>query len=455
MRVWGWLGGSLIVGALVVGGVKGADWLRPGTWANLSRVLSAEAKQAPDYRLAKVEVGPIASEVRATGTLRPRVTALVASPIIGRVTEVLVDFNTPVKAGQVVARLDADEATARLNLALADLDVGKATALVQQAEIERARSDSENLRQTALAATADVERAKISLDDAERELKRKEGLATTGDAPREQRDEAQTTAATARVSLDTATAHAAAAQASYAASQSELQAAEAQADAAAADIRRRDAAVAQARVDLAATEIHAPIDGTIIARNVDLGEVVAAGPQAPPLFVVAADLRQMQVQASIDEADIGGVAQGQAVSFTVDAHPGETFSGHIIDVHVSPDVVQNVVTYSAIIEAENPALKLLPGMTANVRITVAQADAALKVPNAALHFRPDGAAATAAGAQVWVLGSNGRPRAVAVRTGVSDGIDTELTGGDLRPGDRVIVGVSHAGAPVGSGAASS
>jgi len=448
------LGGLVILAILVLAGIEGADWLRPGTWMSLettlSHLLSAEAKPAPDYQLAKVEIGPIASQVRATGTLKPEVTALVASAIVGRVKEILVGFNTPVKAGEVVARLDADQVTARLSLALADLDVGKAAAVVQQAEIERARSDSENMRQTALAAADGIEHAKISLDDADRELKRKQGLATTGDTPREQRDQAETAAASARAALDTATAQAAAAQAAYAASQSALKAAEAQADATNADIRRREAAVAQARVDVAETEIHSPIDGTIIARNIEIGEVVAAGPQAPALFVVAADLRQMLVQASIDEADIGGVAAGQAVSFTVDAHPGEAFAGRIVDVHVSPDTVQNVVTYTAVIAAANPALKLLPGMTANVRITVESADAALKVPNAALRFLPDGIGAKAAdtATQVWVLGGNGKPRSVAVRTGISDGVYTEIIGGDLQAGQRVIVGVARAGASV-------
>ncbi len=440
MRVGRWLGGTLIVGAVAL--IVFAE-RHPGTWTEVSHFFSAEAKTVPDYELAKVEVGPIADEVRATGTLRPRLTALVTSPVSGRVKEILVDFNVPVTAGQVVARLDADDATARLNLALADLDVGKVTAVGQQAQIERARSDAENLHQTALAADADVERAKIALADAERELKRKQGLATTGDTPKELRDQAQTTEATARSALDGATARAAAAQAAYSASLSALRAAESQGDAATADIRRREAAVEQARVDLAHTEIRAPIDGTIIARAIEVGQAVAAGPQTPPLFVVAQDLRQMQVYANVDEADIGGIADGQAVTFTVDTHPGESFSGRIADIHVSPEVVQNVVTYTAVIAAANPDLKLLPGMTANVRITLQNADAALKVPNAALRFQPDGVPAKPAGAaaRVWVLGANGQPQPVAVRTGITDGIYTELLGDDLHAGARVIVGI--------------
>ncbi|HTO83035.1 MAG TPA: efflux RND transporter periplasmic adaptor subunit [Methylomirabilota bacterium] len=440
MRVGRWLSGTLIVGAVAL--VVFAE-RHPGTWTQVSHFFSAEAKTVPDYELAKVEVGPIADEVRATGTLRPRLTALVTSPVSGRVKEILVDFNVPVTAGQVVARLDDDDATARLNLALADLDVGKVTAVGEQAQIERARNDAENLHQTALAAQADADRAQITLADAERELKRKQGLATTGDTPKELRDQAETAAATARSSVDGANARAAAAQAAYTASLSALRAAESASDAADADIRRREAAVEQARVDLAQTEIRAPIDGTIIARDIEVGQAVTVGPQTPPLFVVAQDLRQMLVYANVDEADVGGIADGQAVTFTVDAHPGEAFSGQIADIHVSPEVVQNVVTYTAVIAAANPDLKLLPGMTANVRITLQNADAALKVPNAALRFQPDGAPAKPAGtaARVWVLSAKGQPQPVDVRTGITDGIFTELLGEDVHAGERVIVGI--------------
>jgi HlyD family secretion protein len=208
-------------------------------------------------------------------------------------------------------------------------------------------------------------------------------------------------------------------------------------------------------VDLERTIIRAPVDGTVILRNVDAGQTVAASLQAPVLFTIARDLRDMQVEAAIDEADVGRLRPGQPVNFTVDAFPRRGFSGEIVQIRKSPVTVQNVVSYTVVISARNPDLALLPGMTANVRIVVDQRDDALKVPNAALRFRPAEAAATGAPrkagpsrsaeptARVWVLEA-GRAKPVDVRLGLSDGLSTELVDAPLAAGAEVIVGLAPA-----------
>ncbi len=211
------------------------------------------------------------------------------------------------------------------------------------------------------------------------------------------------------------------------------------------------------------TVITSPIDGIVIARNVDVGQTVAASLQAPTLFLIAADLAEMQVSASIDESDVGQIAQGQHVTFTVDAYPQQRFTGTVAQVRLNPTVESNVVTYAAMINAPNPSLELKPGMTANVTVEVSRRDDVLRVPNAALHFRPTdeiatllglktapaGAVGTSGGSRkaasaVWVQ-ADGAIRAVPVRTGVSDGVNTELLDGALDAGALVVTRVTLPG----------
>jgi len=192
-------------------------------------------------------------------------------------------------------------------------------------------------------------------------------------------------------------------------------------------------------------EIRAPIDGWIIEENATLGQPVAANQPAPPLFVIANDLRQMQLEASVDEADIGLVAVGQPATFSVDAFPGRSFAGRIVGIRKTPQVLQNVVTYTAVIAADNPDAKLLPGMTARVDVVVRTTASALRVPNAALLFRPADAGEAVAGGtsagQVWRIDAHGNPQPVTIGLGVSDDANTEVTGGGLAEGDEIIIGV--------------
>jgi HlyD family secretion protein len=220
------------------------------------------------------------------------------------------------------------------------------------------------------------------------------------------------------------------------------------------------AALSQARVNLAYTDIRSPTSGVVISRNVDVGQTVAASLQAPTIFVIAEDLAKMQVDTSVAEADVGRLKAGMAATFTVDAYPGETFRGKVRQIRNAPQTVQNVVTYDAVIDVDNPELKLKPGMTANVTFVYAEKDDVLKVPNSALRFRPppallgdakgSGAAAKpgASGQRtVWTLAGD-KPEPEKVKTGISDGSFTEVMEGNLEVGEVVITDVlGGSGAP--------
>ena len=295
-------------------------------------------KQAPTYRFAKVERGPLTATVAASGTLNPVTSVQVGTQVSGQVKELFVDFNSPVKAGQLIARIDPETFQYRVRQNEADLEAARAAA----------------------------GRTQVSLANAQRDLARtKELVAREFVSPAD---------------LDRA--------------QAQFDLAKAEVNSAQAVVAQRSAQLASAKVDLARTEIRAPVDGVVIKRSVDVGQTVAASLQAPELFVIARDLRDMQVETSIDEADVGRMRVGQRATFTVDAFPGRTFAGEVRQVRKSAQTVQNVVTYTVLVSAANPDGQLMPGMTANVRIVTDTRESVLKIANAALRFRPPGESAT-------------------------------------------------------------
>ena len=331
---------------------------------------ASDKGDATAYRLGKIEKGPITAAVAATGTLNPVVSVLVGSQVSGQIKELLVDFNSPVKKDQVIARIDPESFELRVRQAMADLEATKATVLTQMASVGAQR--------------AEVSRSEVNLADVKRDYERKQMLVEKGFVSTADRDKAQAVYNGAEEQLKT--------------TRAQLAVAEAQAKNAAAVVRQRESQLAQAKVDLDRTIIRAPVDGVVIKRSVDAGQTVAASLQAPELFQIAKNLRDMQVEASIDEADVGRVKVDQSATFSVDSFPGRTFSGKVMQVRKAALVVQNVVTYIVVISAANPDLQLLPGMTANVRITTDQRDSVLKVPNAALRFRPAGFSETGSAA---------------------------------------------------------
>jgi len=368
--------------------------------------------QSAQYRMGVADRGTVQTVVSATGTAAAVTTVSVGSQVSGTITDLYVDFNSPVKQGQIVARLDPTFLQSAVTQAQANLE--KANATLRQAQRDSARTS--DLFSKSLAAQADFDNAITSV-----ELGR-------------------------------------------------------------AGVEQAQAQLSQARTNLAYSVIKSPIDGVVISRNVDVGQTVAASLQAPTLFSVAQDLHKMQIQTSIDEADIGGLREGMKADFTVDSYPDEHFTGTIRQVRYAATVDQNVVTYPVIIDVDNPDLKLMPGMTANVTIVTARRSDVLRIPATALRFRPQGntgsksatSSATSGGAAastsrtrtqgerashkvgadssqaqtvvgtsgvVYVVGPRRVPEARPVRVGLNDGTHAEILSGEVTPGDSVIVGM--------------
>jgi len=354
--------------------------------------------------------GAIVSVVSATGTVQPVTTVQVGSQVSGIIEVLSADFNSIVRKGQVLARLDQSTYASSLQQA--------------RANFAGAQADADRLRV-----------AKVAADTA---LARAQELASRQLLP----------------------------LADLQAAQTDSRSAAAQVVAADAKVTQAKSAVETAEVNLAKTVIMSPIDGVVTARNVDVGQTVAASFSTPTLFVIAADLAKMQLSANIDESDVGQVVTGQPVTFHVDAYPNETFEGTLSQVRLNPSTLNNVVTYAAIIDAPNRELKLKPGMTATATIEVARRDDVLRVPSAALRFKPDAAvlAQFAGGAKlpassgpsktVWV--KNGETIApVTVHTGASDGTFTEVIGTPFGEGTalvtRAVSATATSASPVGSG----
>ena len=344
-----------IIAAVALVAAAGGGWY----WYE-SRSAASEVK----YRIGKVERGPLQAVVVASGTLNAVTTVQVGSQVSGQIIEILADFNTQVKKDQVIARIDPQSFELRVNQTRADLDAARGAVGVAQSNLAAQR--------------AELARVKVNLADAERDLARKKTLVEKNFLSPAELDKAGTLRDSTREQQR--------------AVEAQIKVAESQVDSAQAAVKQREALLKQAQVDLERTIIRAPVDGTVILRNVDAGQTVAASLQAPVLFTIARDLRDMQVEAAIDEADVGRLRVGQAAGFTVDAFPRRNFSGQIMQIRKSPVNVQNVISYTVVISAANADQSLLPGMTANVRVVVDSRDKALKVPNAALRFRPAGSA---------------------------------------------------------------
>ncbi|MBC7803889.1 MAG: efflux RND transporter periplasmic adaptor subunit, partial [Candidatus Parcubacteria bacterium] len=354
------LGKLVVLGVLLAAAAGGWTWYA-------SRSAAAETK----YRIGKVERGPIQAVVVASGTLNAVTTVQVGSQVSGQVLEIFADFNTQVKKDQVIARIDPQSFELRVNQTRADVDAAKSAVAVATSNLSAQRAESG--------------RVKVNLADAERDLGRKKMLVEKNFMSPAELDKARTVYDSTREQLK--------------AVEAQLEVNASQIASAQATVKQREALLKQAQVDLERTIIRAPVNGTVILKNIDAGQTVAASLQAPVLFTIAQDLRDMQVEAAIDEADVGRLRVGQQASFTVDAFPRRNFAGEIRQVRKSPVNVQNVISYTVVISAANPDQSLLPGMTANVRVVVDSRDKVLKVANAALRFRPGGAAAASGDAK--------------------------------------------------------
>jgi HlyD family secretion protein len=425
------------------------------------RYTYSQSGPPPTYITAPVERGNIATLVKASGTVEAVVTVDVSSQLSGRIAKVVVGFNDRVKAGQPIAQLDQESFTARVNEARAALRVARATAQVQKASLERAKVAILNAQTAKRLAEAQSAAISARQEELERELQRKLQLVRSGSGT--ERDLTQTRAqhdagiADLRASVEQVQMKVEA----IAIAEAERDMGQANLNNALAVVEQKEAALDQAQVDLDRTVLRAPIDGVVIKRDVNPGQTVAVSLDAKTLFKIANDLREMEVHGRIDEADVGQLNVGQTAEFTVDAYPDQVFRGTIQQIRKSPEVVQNVVTYTTIISAPNPDLLLLPGMTAQLRIVVGENGNILKVPSQALRFRPSGAsvsverqdaqraASSQASATVWVPGRDGRPRPIAVKVGISDDTSTALLEGPFDEGQLVITGIANPQRPKG------
>ena len=367
-------------------------------------VWNNQRAKAVKYVTVAVDRGVISRTITASGTVNPVVTVQVGAFVSGTIQSLTCDYNTQVRKGQLCAKIDPRPYETTVAQAAANVDAASAQLGKDQAALAYATAN--NGRSLKLLAQGFLS---------------KDGADITRSAYAQ---------ALAQTTLDKAT------------------------------IRQRQAELHAAQVNLNYTDIVSPVDGTVVSRNVNVGQTVASSFQTPTLFLIATDLTKMQVDTNVSESDIGGAKEGDKASFTVSAYPGRTFRGRVIQARQAPISVQNVITYDVVIAADNPDLALKPGMTATARIVTAERKGVLRVPLQALSYAPVAPGAGATGArhgqggrsrlkvpqaqQVWVL-DGGRPRAVPVSVGLDDDANTEITGGALKPADQVIVSSSHPG----------
>jgi HlyD family secretion protein len=354
---------------------------------------AAEDPSAAGFETARVDRGPIEVTVTATGTVQPVTSVKVGTYVSGPIREIFADWNAPVKKGQIVARIDP--APFRVKVRQAEANVANAHAKEQKARADLALKRvqvvrSRSLRERDFVPQSDVDEAESAHDQARAELE----LARAG-------------------------------------------------------VRQAEAALEEARINLGYTDIVSPVDGIVVSRSVDVGQTVAATFQTPTLFEIAQDLTRMQVKGSVSEADIGSVRDGQEAEFGVDAYPGRTFRGRVVQVRNAPVSIQNVVTYDVIVEVDNADLALKPGMTATLTVLIERRPEVVRVPLRALRFRPeaDGAATEGTGQgaasdavpAAFVRDGRGGLRRVVLRTGLRDERFAELLEGELAPDDEVVV----------------
>jgi HlyD family secretion protein len=539
-----------LLSLVVVAGVLGV-----GIWGYF---YTQAGGSAPKFRTAPVERGPITAAISATGNLNAVKTVQVGSQVSGQIKELFVDFNSIVKQGQVIARIDPQIFEAQVSQARAEVEPARAAVMNQTATVEKARADVENARAALAQAKAQTAKADVARADARRIYERSAELFRRDLIAQADRDTAQANYDSAVAQSESARASEQALLAGIKSAEAQLRVTEAALQSSRAQVEQKQAALTQAQTNLNYTTIRAPVNGVVVSRAVDVGQTVAASLQAPTLFTIAQDLTKMQVETSVDEADIGRVAVEDQATFTVDAFPGQMFKGIVTQIRKAPLVVQNVVTYTVVISVDNPGERLLPGMTANVKLVYDHKPSVVMVPNAALRFRPagveagNGSPAAAAGdpagpafaagrpsleemrerlvkglalteeqqrklepilqavreqmatlmetpehqrqqqrrrilgemsirireiltpdqqlkfdasaagrararagtaGRVFVIGADGKPRAVAVTLGISDGTATEVIRGELKEGQDVIVGGAPAAGRAGAGQA--
>jgi HlyD family secretion protein len=442
-------------------------WAKWAVAAGLAVVLGVAAEvwrthtlNAVSYETVPVDRGLIQASVTATGTLNAVVDVQVGSQVSGNIKALYADWNTKVKKGQLVALIDPQVFQAQVDQAQAALGSAHSAVLAAQALVQKSKADLSGTNANEKSAESVGAKDQANASNAKGQSERADSLyaAQVLSLQDHQTATAAYGAAQAQVTADGAQIDAA--KQTIQSAQSQVVVVQSQLGSAQAQERQAQAALAQAKINLAHTQITAPVDGTVIARRMDVGQTVAASFAAPTIFEIAQDLTKMQLDTNVDESDIGNITAGQTTTFTVDAYPTTTFHGLVTDVRKAPINASNVVTYDVVIGVSNPDLKLFPGMTANAKILTAKMENALRVPNAVLRLHPSAAVLTQAGLppspagkqEIYVL-RNGKLANLAVTYGLSDGRFTAVTAGDLVAGDTVVVRITSGAAAASSSAA--
>jgi HlyD family secretion protein len=394
-----------------------------GYWA--LRPTGGTANEAA-YRTTAVDRGQITAAVRATGTLTPMTTVLVGSQLSGQIVEILADYNSQVKAGQIVARLNSDQIKTRRDAAQADVAQAKADLMVKRAQLDRARSTRLKANSTVKDLEAQRDRTAAQLADARRTFERQNELFNRNTGAQQALDTARTQVEVQVATLASSEAQVASAKAELNGLDADILLAEGQVQSGEALISQREAKLKDILIDLERTDIRSPVDGVVVQRQVDLGQTVAASLSTPTLFQIAQDLRVIDIYANIDEADVGRLKPGQPTSFTVNAYPNRTFEGRVEMVRLGAQTIQNVVTYTGVIRVDNADMALLPGMTANLQVVTEDRRDVLRIANAALRFRPAGAAAASAPASLPRAAPGEGGRGGAQGAAFRERIETEL-----------------------------
>ena len=406
----------------------------------------AHAQSAIVYETVPVEHGTIQSSVTATGTLNAVVDVLVGSQVSGNIKALYADWNTKVTKGQLVALIDPEIFQAQVDQTRATLGAAHSAVVTAGAQVEKAKSDNAAAVANEKATEANAAKDVATSLNAKGQWERADSLFKDGLVSQQDHDSAKATYDSVQAQVNSDHSQSDAAKQAIQSAEAGIRVAQSQLASAQAQERQAQAVLDQAQINLAHTKIAAPVDGTVIARRVDVGQTVAASFAAPTIFEIAQDLTKMQVDTNVDESDIGNIAVGQDAPFTVDAYPGTTFHGQVTNIRKAPISAQNVVTYDVVVAASNPEFKLFPGMTANVTILTAKVDDALKVANSAVRFRPSAQVLTEAGLQpaqagkqqLYVL-NGGKLKSVPVKFGLSDGKSTMMTGTELKAGDLIVV----------------
>lgn len=446
-----------------------SKWLRWGVAAGLALALAvggalwrAHLQNVITYETVPIERGSIQARVTATGNLNAVVDVLVSSQVSGNIKALYADWNSKVKKGQLVALIDPEIFQAQVDQASATFRSAHSATITAQAQIEKAKSDLSAAIASEKNAEAIAAKDLANETNAKAQWERAQGLLGDGIMAQQDYDTAKANyeASEAQVTADQAQIDAA--KQNMQSAKALVQVAQSQLATAQAQERQTQAALQQAQINLRHTRIMAPVDGTVVARRMDVGQTVASTLNPPTIFEIAQDLTKMQVDTNVDESDVGNVAKSQKATFLVDSYSDTTFQGVVADIRKAPIITQNVVTYDVVITVDNSDLKLFPGMTANVTILAAKLDDMLKVPNSVLRFRPSAAVVKKTGLpavqadkqQVYVL-AGGKLKAVPVSFGLSDGKWTTITSSQLQPGAQVVVratvsGSASSGSPTSS-----